>query len=70
LLYQIESEGVDFENIFAYADDILVLCKSREELEKCIRIIKEWGENNGLILSPKKSGIVEFIRRKGRKRAL
>jgi hypothetical protein len=58
---------VDLHDILMYADDILVLCITQEQLEKSIRIIKEWSADNGMSLNAKKSGIVPFAPRRAKK---
>jgi hypothetical protein len=59
--------GIDLEDLLYYADDILILCSDYQQLKKCIQIIEEWDTTNGMILNKKKSGIVNFIKRKQRK---
>ena len=55
------------EDILLYADDILILCQSQEQVAKCVKIIEEWSSQNGMELNKKKSGIVVFTSRKARK---
>jgi RNA-directed DNA polymerase len=38
-----------------YADDFVVLCKSREEAEAALALIQQWVAENGLRLSPSKT---------------
>jgi RNA-directed DNA polymerase len=38
-----------------YADDFVVLCKSREEAEAALELIQQWVAENGLRLSPAKT---------------
>ena len=41
-----------------YADDFVILCKSQEEAEKALEIVKRWMEEAGLNLHPQKTRIV------------
>jgi len=43
-----------------YADDIVVLCKSREEATKAKELVKNWMEENGLKLHPEKTRMVNM----------
>jgi hypothetical protein len=54
---------VNVEDILMYADDILILCNTPEQTEKCIHIIDAWSSDNGMQLNKKKSGIVVFAPR-------
>ena len=38
-----------------YADDFVVLCRSREEAEAALAEIRQWVEANGLVLHPNKT---------------
>ena len=42
-----------------YADDFVVLCKSQEEAEAALQVIREWVESVGLVLHPEKTHIVD-----------
>jgi RNA-directed DNA polymerase len=42
-----------------YADDFVVLCRTREEAEAALREIKQWVEDAGLTLHPTKTRIVD-----------
>ena len=42
-----------------YADDFVVLCRSREEADRALVKIKQWVEENGLVLHPTKTKIVD-----------
>ena len=42
-----------------YADDFVVLCKTREEAENALTRIQSWVETNGLTLHPTKTKIVD-----------
>ena len=49
-----------------YADDILILCESQNQIRKCIHIIEEWSKQNGMELNKNKSGIVVFANRRAK----
>lgn len=53
----LELEGKVFE-VLAYADDIVILCKSRPELEEAMRILSDWSIENGIDVNKKKSGVM------------
>jgi hypothetical protein len=55
------------EDILLYADDILLLCDSPEQVRKCIQIVERWSKENGMELNKKKSGIVVFAPRLAKK---
>jgi len=57
---------LSIEDILLYADDILILCDSPNQLRKCIQIIENWSKENGMQLNRKKSGIVSFVNRKSK----
>lgn len=42
-----------------YADDFVILCRSREEADRALREVQEWVATNGLTLHPSKTRIVE-----------
>lgn len=42
-----------------YADDFVILCRSREEAERALGVVTAWVEANGLTLHPDKTRIVE-----------
>jgi RNA-directed DNA polymerase len=42
-----------------YADDFVVMCRSREEAERALERIRHWVEANGLLLHPAKTKIVD-----------
>jgi hypothetical protein len=52
------------EDIMMYADDILTLCTSVEQLKSCITLIEDWSKRNGMTLNKQKSGIISFASRK------
>lgn len=42
-----------------YADDFVVLCRTLKEAEAALTVIREWVADNGLILHPEKTHIVD-----------
>ena len=42
-----------------YADDFVILCRSKAEAERALALVQEWVESNGLSLHPSKTRIVE-----------
>jgi RNA-directed DNA polymerase len=42
-----------------YADDFVILCRSREEADQALAKVKAWVEDNGLTLHPTKTKIVD-----------
>ena len=48
-------------HIFAYADDVKLLSKDRNELHKALKIIEHWSNRWNLYLQPKKSEHLSFI---------
>jgi RNA-directed DNA polymerase len=42
-----------------YADDIVILCRTKEEAERALREVQGWVEANGLTLHPDKTCIVD-----------
>ncbi len=42
-----------------YADDFVILCRSREEADQALAKVKSWVEENGLTLHPTKTKIVD-----------
>ena len=59
-----EKTGISFEDLLYYADDLLALCTSMEQVKSVIRIISDWSLRNGMQLNKKKSGIVIFTSRR------
>ena len=59
--------GIDLEDLLYYADDLLTVCTSLEQIKKAIQIISDWSEKNGMLLNKKKSGIIIFADRKAKK---
>ena len=48
-----------------YADDMVVLCRSREEADMVLELLGEWVEAHGLTLHPEKTRIVDASQRGG-----
>jgi RNA-directed DNA polymerase len=42
-----------------YADDFVILCKSREDAERALDVVRQWVGENGLTLHPAKTRIVD-----------
>lgn len=42
-----------------YADDFVILCRTAQDAEKALEIVREWVADNGLTLHPTKTKIVE-----------
>jgi len=42
-----------------YADDFVIMCKTREDAEKALELVRSWVVENGLTLHPTKTKIVE-----------
>jgi RNA-directed DNA polymerase len=51
--------GLGFE-MARYADDMVVLCRSREKAEKALEMIREWMAGVGLTLHPEKTRVVDM----------
>ena len=62
-----EEAGISLEDLLFYADDLLTLCDTQEQLAKCIQVIEKWSKDNGMLLNKKKSAIVIFSSRRKRK---
>lgn len=52
-----EAEGYAMSR---YADDMVVLCRTREEAEKALESVRAWMEKAGLTLHPEKTRIVDM----------
>ena len=50
--------------VLAYADDIAVICKNKNELLNVMNIIDKWAINNDVLINKKKSGILVLKRQK------
>ncbi|MCA1695832.1 MAG: group II intron reverse transcriptase/maturase [Actinobacteria bacterium] len=48
-----------------YADDLVIMCRSREEAERALAVIQEWVADQGLVLHPDKTRIVDARERGG-----
>jgi len=56
LLHHISQLVIDeIADIFAYADDILIIADSIEKCSKIIEEIQKWSQKNGLLLNKKKT---------------
>ena len=53
------------EDIFAYADDILIIADSVEKCSNIIKEIQNWSEMNGLSLNKNKSAVLYVQKRLG-----
>ena len=42
-----------------YADDFVILCRTREEADRALALVTRWTEENGLTLHPTKTKIVD-----------
>jgi RNA-directed DNA polymerase len=54
--HQMDGEGIE---MVRYADDFVLLCRSREEAERALQRVGEWTASAGLTLHPVKTRIVE-----------
>ena len=61
-----EKAGLNFEDLLYYADDLLALCTSIDQVRTAIRVISDWSAKNGMLLNKKKSGIMVFANRKSK----
>lgn len=52
----------------SYADDIVLLAKSEQELKGMLKRFKKYLEKKGLLLSPEKSKVLVFERGRGSRR--
>lgn len=57
--HEMAAEGYE---MVRYADDFVILCRSREEAERALALVQEWVEDNGLTLHPEKTQIVDAQR--------
>lgn len=48
-----------------YADDFVILCRSKAEAQRALALVRQWVEANGLTLHPEKTRIVDAGRRGG-----
>ena len=63
LLEVLTEEKIE-DNIYAYADDIMILQKNKTQLIRNINRIRKWCEMNNIGLNDKKCGIMRIIKRK------
>ena len=49
-----------------YADDIVCIWNSIQQVNLSISIMKEWSNNNGMSINPRKSGILRILNRKSK----
>jgi RNA-directed DNA polymerase len=54
--HEMERRGIE---MIRYADDFVILSRSREEAEKALECVREWVEQAGLRLHPEKTRIVD-----------
>ena len=43
---------------YAFADDLVISCKGKENLYRALDIVETWSENNGIEINRAKSGIM------------
>ena len=60
----------DFDDIFAYADDILILTTDISTISRIILLIDSWSSNNNMKLNKGKSAIIEFLPPRSRRKYL
>ena len=60
--HEMEQHGIE---MVRYADDFVILCRSRAEAEAAKGRMREWTESNGLQLHPTKTKIVDATQRGG-----
>ena len=54
----IEEIDLNAFEVLAYADDIAVICKNKEELLNVMKIVERWSNDNKVNINKKKSGIL------------
>jgi RNA-directed DNA polymerase len=65
LLSNIYLDGLDWQmarsglEMVRYADDFIVLCRSQEQAQQALELVRRWVEENGLSLHPNKTRLVE-----------
>ena len=52
-------------SMIRYADDFVVLCRTKEEARKALKVINNWVKNAGLSLHPDKTKLVDATERGG-----
>ena len=55
------------EDIYAFADDIAVICKELRQVNKIIDCLKKAEKNWGIMINPKKSAIMKICKRNPKK---
>ena len=60
------SAGVNLQDQMGYADDLFILCYSLNNMRQVIKVLKACSAENNLGLNATKSGVMEFLPRKGR----
>jgi len=56
LLINLNKLGINNEDLFCYADDLVILCYSLQEIHEVIKLIRTWSLTNKLFLNNDKSG--------------
>ncbi len=52
-------------HMIRYADDFVILCRSRMEAERALEVVRQWTTDNGLVLHPEKTRVVDATQRGG-----
>jgi RNA-directed DNA polymerase len=71
LLSNLYLDGLDWHmahkgfQMVRYADDFIVLCRSQEQAQAALELVKSWVEENGLRLHPTKTRLVDASRAGG-----
>ena len=55
--HHLSSQGFE---LVRYADDFVVMCRTQEEAERALEVIRVWVEENGLTLHPTKTRIADY----------
>ena len=61
LILNLAEHGFNILDIFAFADDHMVICESIAQLKEAIALINNWCSNSNIKLNVLKSGIVEMV---------
>ena len=65
LLSNIYLDGLDWQmarnglEMARYADDFIVMCRSQEQAQQALELVRRWVEENGLSLHPNKTRLVD-----------
>ena len=59
MLKELQECGWNTEDLLGFADDHLIICKSKAEIRKAINIVTNWCERVNIKLNASKSGIME-----------